>query len=228
MKTIQKESLQFLKNLSQNNNREWFTENKIAYTQAQENIAVFVDDLILKMNQHDEIENTSGKKSLFRIYNDVRFKKDKTPYKSSFAFGLKRATASKRGGYYVHLEPNNCMLAFGFFAPNPQDLLRIRKDIEANYEDWNALLNHPNLKHNFEPLHGDAVKTAPKGFDKDHPAIDLLRFKQFIFKHDFSDADVMHPDFADNVNKLFVAARPWLDYMSEVLTTNLNGESILE
>lgn len=228
MTTLSKNTFKFLKELKQNNNREWFTENKPTYVTAQENVAGFIDELISQMNNHDDIENTSGKKSMFRIYNDVRFKKDKTPYKSRFAFGLKRAGDNKRGGYYMHIEPGNCMLACGFFSPNPQDLLRIRKDIEINYDDWHELLNATELKNSFEPLHGDGVKTAPKGFAKDHPAIELLRFKQYIFKKDFTDAEVQSEDFAEKISETFKSIRPWLDYMSEVLTTNLNGESILE
>lgn len=227
MTVLKKETLDFIQNLSHNNNREWFTENKKTYTHAQENVAQFIDDVISKMNEHDDLETTSGKKSLFRIYNDVRFKKDKTPYKPRFAFGLKRATDYKRGGYYMHIEPGKTMIGCGFFAPNPQDLLRIRKDIEFNYEEWHDLLNDATLKNTFEPLHGDAVKTAPKGFDKDHPAVELLRYKQYIFKKDFTDKEVLSDNFVQMVNDSFKVIRPWFDYMSEVLTTDLNGESIL-
>lgn len=228
MTALSKNTFSFLKELNRNNNREWFTENKPKYIESQENVAAFVDEIIALMNQHDEIENTSGKKSLFRIYNDVRFKKDKTPYKPRFAFGLKRATDLKRGGYYMHIEPGNCMLACGFFSPNPQDLLRIRKDIEINYEEWNELLANPTIQSNFEQLNGDTVKTAPKGFSKTHPAIELLRFKQYIFKRNFTDKEVLDKNFPKIVDETFETIRPWFDYMSEVLTTNLNGESILE
>ncbi len=227
MAVIHQETFDFLNQLSQNNNREWFNDNKALYLKAQENVSTFADTVITAMNQHDQIENTSGKKSLLRIYNDVRFKKDKTPYSPRFAFGLKRATEHNRGGYYMHLEPGNCFLGCGFFSPSPVDLLRIRKDIEAYSDDWYAILNNKTFQATYGSLLGDAVKTAPKGFSKEHPAIELLKFKQYIFKHDFTDKEVLALDFAEKTNAIFKVIRPWFDHMSEVLTTNLNGESIV-
>ena len=227
MNSIAQNTLQFLHQLSQNNNREWFTEHKNEYVKAQENMIAFADDFIVEMNKHDQLENVSGKKSLYRIYNDVRFKKDKSPYNVRFSFGLQRATEYKRGGYYVHIEPGNNFIACGFFAPNPSDLLRIRKDIEVNYNLWNSLLQNKNLKSNFGELFGEALKTAPKGFDKDHPAIELLRYKQYLFQHNFTDQEVLKTDFLANANQIFQSIRPFFDHMSEVLTTNINGESIV-
>lgn len=220
---IQKPTFQFLKDIANNNNREWFNEHKTAYTTAQENMLAFVDALIVEMNKHDELENVSGKKSLYRIYNDVRFSKDKSPYNARFAFGLKRATKFKRGGYYTHIQPGNSFLACGFFAPNSEDLKRIREDIAANYNDWNKILNGKKLKENFGELQGDSVATAPRGFDKNQPGIELIRHKQFILRHNFTDAEVLSPNFVKELNAVFKSVRPFFDYMSDVLTTDANG-----
>ncbi|MES2837834.1 MAG: DUF2461 domain-containing protein [Bacteroidota bacterium] len=220
---IQKSTFQFLKEIAKNNNREWFNEHKTAYTTAQENMAAFVDVLIAEMNKHDELETVSGKKSLYRIYNDVRFSKDKSPYNARFAFGLKRATKFKRGGYYTHIQPGNSFLACGFFAPNADDLKRIREDIAANYKDWNKILNGKKLKENFGVLQGDTVATAPRGFDKNQAGIELIRHKQFILRHNFTDAEVLSPNFVKDVNAIFKSVRPFFDYMSDVLTTDANG-----
>ena len=217
-------SLDFLINLSQNNNREWFTQHKDAYVKAQENAAELIDNLIVLMNKHDQLENESGKKSLFRIYKDVRFSKDKTPYNPRFACGLNRAEKFRRGGYYVNLQPGKSALACGFFAPNPADLLRIRKDIEVNYETWERLLASKEIKENFGKMKGDALKSAPRGFEKDHPAIHLIRHKQFLFTHEFTDNEVLDNQFFVKVDAIFQAIRPFFDYMSSVLTTNLDGE----
>ena len=225
--TIQTSSIAFLKSLAINNNREWFTEHKDSYVLAQTNIIAFIDQLILLMNTHDAIENVSGKKSLYRIYNDVRFSKDKSPYKPRFAFSLQRSTKLKRGGYYMNIEPGNTFLACGFFSPNPDDLKRIRKDIELNPKDWRKILNAKPIKENFGELLGNKVPTFPKGFPKDHEAIDLIRHKQFILKHNFSDEEVLDSEFVLKVNEIFKTVRPFFDYMSSVLTTNLNGESII-
>jgi uncharacterized protein (TIGR02453 family) len=223
--TILPNSISFLKTLATNNNREWFAENKERYIKAQSNIISFIDQLIPLMNTHDAIENESGKKSLYRIYNDVRFSKDKSPYKPRFAFSLQRATKLKRGGYYVNIQPGNNFLACGFFSPNPDDLKRIRKDIEFNPEEWRKILNSKPIKNNFVELTGNKVPTFPKGFPKDHDAIDLIRHKQFILRHNFTDQEVIDPEFVYNVNEIFKTVRPFFDYMSFVLTTDLNGET---
>lgn len=222
--TILPSSLSFLTDLAKNNNREWFAENKQTYLDAQANIIAFVDKLIQLMSAHDALENTSAKKSVYRIYNDVRFSKDKSPYKPRFAFGFQRATKLKRGGYFVNIQPGNNFLACGFFSPNPEDLKRIRNDIERNPSEWHDILNSKHILQNFVELAGNKVPTFPKGFPKDHKAIDLIRHKQFILRHTFTDQEVTAPEFTKKLNDMFKTARPFLDHMSLVLTTDLNGE----
>lgn len=217
-------SISFLNDLAINNTRDWFNDNKETYIEAQNNMISFVDQLIVLMNAHDAIENISGKKSLYRIYNDIRFSKDKSPYKPRFAFSLQRSTKLKRGGYYVNIQPGNNFLACGFFSPNPDDLKRIRKDIELNPAAWHQILNSKLIKGNFGELAGNKVPTFPKGFPKDHEAIDLIRHKQFILKHNFTDKEVIDPEFVNKVNDIFKTVRPFFDHLSFVLTTDLNGE----
>jgi uncharacterized protein (TIGR02453 family) len=223
--TIASSSLTFLKHLEKNNNREWFAENKDTYILAQNNIITFADQLIQLMSNHDALENVSGKKSLYRIYKDVRFSKDKSPYKPRFAVGLQRATALKRGGYYLNIQPGNNFIACGFFSPNSDDLKRIRKDIELNHSDWRKILNSKSIRDGFVALSGTQVPTFPRGFAKDHEAIDLIRHKQFILRHNFTDKEVIDSQFVYTVNELFKTVRPFFDYMSFVLTTDLNGET---
>ena len=224
---IEKFTIQFLKNLSKNNNRDWFGKNKDYYLKARENVIYFVDALISKMNIHDRIQTESGKKSIYRIYNDVRFSKDKTPYNPRFAGSLKRFKPDLRGGYYFWIAPGNSRIGCGFSYPNPDDLKRIRLDIERNYKNWNKLLQAKTLKNTFGEMQGDTVRTAPNGFPKDHPAIGLLRYKQFWFEHHFSDKEVLAPDFLLQMNDSYRVIRPFFDYLSHVLTTDLNGESII-
>ncbi len=229
MKNIQveKQSLDFLKALAKNNQRDWFNNHKDQYLSAHNNMIQLVEALIPLMNQHDVLESASAKQSLYRIYNDVRFSKDKSPYKTRFAIGFQRASKQRRGGYYMHIQPGNSFLACGFFSPNPEDLKRIRADIDTQYESWYKILNNKKIKTAFGGLSGEQVLSAPRGYAKDHPAIELLRYKQFILKHDFTDAEVLAPNFHKTINDYFKSVRPFFDYMSEVLTTNLNGESIL-
>ena len=225
--SIQKKTLLFLSELALNNNREWFNKNRERYLQAQGNVEDFIDALIHKMGTHDEIETVSAKKSLYRIYNDVRFSKDKTPYNPRFVGYLKRAKPRLRGGYYFWIKPGNSRVACGFSYPNAEDLKRVRMDIMHNYDQWNKLLNVRTITSNFGMMKGERVKTFPRGFSADHPAIDLLRYKQYWFEHYFTDREVLAPDFLIAVNKTFRSIRPFFDYMSEVLTTDLNGESLI-
>lgn len=224
---IQKKTFEFLSLLAANNDREWFQANKNLFEAAQQNMLSFADQLLDLMRQHDNIENESGKKMLYRIYKDTRFSKDKSPYKTHFGIRMSRATSALRGGYYFHLEPGNCFVGGGFFAPESDDLKRIREDIDFNYEEWNAVLANTDLVNTFGQLKGDEVKSAPKGYSKDHPAIDLLRKKQFLLIKPLSDAEVQADDFVVQLNNHFKALRPFFDYMSEVLTTDANGESLL-
>jgi uncharacterized protein (TIGR02453 family) len=224
---IKKESINFLKTLSKNNNRDWFNKHKDKYMEAQENMIAFADALLFEMNKHDKIETPSGKKSLFRIYKDVRFSKDKTPYNSHWSGAYKRATKKLRGGYYFHIKPGNSFLAGGFWGPEPGDLKRIRQDIESNYKDWKKMLANKTLVKTFGKLTGDQLSSAPRGYAKDHPAIDLLRYKQFILKHEFTDKEVCSPDFVSKANDVFKKMRPYFNFMSEVLTTDANGVSLI-
>ena len=225
---IKKSTFIFLKDLSKNNNRDWFARHKDRYLAEQENMLAFAGNMLQKMCVHDEIENASAKKVLFRIYKDVRFSKDKSPYKTSWSGYFRRATKLKRGGYYFHIEPGNSYMSGGFFGPNADDLKRIRQDIERNYEDWRKLLGNKKTKNFFGELRGDKLVNGPKGFDKDHPAVDLLKYKSFVLRHNFTDKEVLSEKFPEELNKSFKNLRPFFDYMSDVLTTDLNGVSILE
>jgi uncharacterized protein (TIGR02453 family) len=225
---IKKESIDFLKSLSKNNEREWFNKHKDRYTTAHENIIAFASALLAEMNKHDNIETASGKSSLFRIYKDVRFSKDKLPYNTHWNGGFKRATKKLRGGYYFHIEPGNTFAAGGFWGPAPHDLQRIRQDIDTNYEDWNKLLANRTLVKTFDKIIGQQVLSVPRGYSKDHPAIGLLRYKQFLLRHNFTDDEVFSTDFIKKVNEAFKKMRPFLDFMSEILTTDSNGRSIVD
>ena len=224
---LQKSTLTFLNALAKNNNRDWFSAHKEQYLVALGEVENFIDQLIALMNTHDQIETLSGKKSLYRIYNDVRFSKDKAPYNPRFAGYLKRTKPMLRGGYYFWIKPGATRVACGFAYPNADDLKRIRLDIVRNEDDWRKVLSSKSLLSTYGEMTGEQVKTAPKGFPKDHTAIDLLRFKQYWFVHSFSDKEVLADNFLNNINKTFKSIRPFFDYMSDVLTTNLDGESLI-
>ena len=217
-----KATLKFLKDLTANNNRDWFAENKHRYQEAHQEMKDFGETLLNKMSHHDEIENIRA----YRIYRDVRFSKDKTPYKSHLGCGMKRATKWKRGGYYFNIEPGNNFVAGGFWGPNPGDLKRIRQEFANDHKSFEKIIRSAAFKKTFGTLEGDQVKSAPKGYPKDHPAIEFLRYKQFIVRHRFTNQQVTTPGFVNDLSKAFKAMRPFLNYMSEVLTTDENGVPI--
>ena len=220
---LSKNVLGFLSRLKKNNNREWFNANKKEFKEVQTEAKSFYEDLMEAMKAHDDIE----KLKMFRIYRDVRFSKDKTPYQPHFAGSFSRAGAHLRGGYYLRIRPGESFIAAGFWEPNKEDIFRIRKEFEVDADPFRKVINAPAFKKIWGELVGDGVKTAPKGFDKDHPNIDLIRKKQFIFVRNFKDSEVSAPGFFKEVNNSFKAIRPYFDLMSEILTTDLNGQSLL-
>ena len=221
---FQPSSLQFLKDLTDNNNRDWFQANKARYEAALENAKAFTKSLEAALNETDHIESAT----LFRIYRDVRFSKEKSPYKNHFGIGFSRATNRLRGGYYLHLEPGASFAGGGFWQPNAEDLKRIRDEFVADDKSIREIMSDPAFQRYFGTLQGDELKTAPRGYDKASPALDLIRKKSFTVQRSFSDKEVLSPDFLKEVKLTFEAMRPYFDYMSFVLTTDLNGESIID
>ena len=216
-------SLAFLKALKNNNNRDWFNKNKKRFLEEQELVANFAEALLALLNMHDMIETPSGKKSLHRIYRDTRFSNDKTPYKTHWSGSFKRATKRRRGGYYFHIEPGNSFVGGGFWGPSPQDLKLIREDIAFDDRPLRAILNDKAFVSTFGELKGEQLKTTAKGFEVGHKATDLLRYKQFLLIRRFSDEEVLSGNFLQLVNITFKNMRPFFDYMSDVLSTDVNG-----
>ncbi len=220
-------TFEFLNQIKRHNNREWFANHRALYEVSYNEVINLADQLIGEMNLHDHIETLSGKRSVYRIYRDVRFSKDQIPYKTNWGGRVKRATAALRGGYYYQIEPGNSFVMGGFFGPNSQDLLHIRKQIAQYSEPLREILESNDFKDFFGMLIGNQLKTTPRGFGRGHPDIDLLRYKQFLLKHSFKDDQVLGSDFVKIVSYSFKQMRPFLDYMSEILTTDLNGRSLI-
>lgn len=214
----------YLTELSKNNHKEWFDNHKSSYEMAKKLADVFFKNIYSELAQHDSLAPIK----IYRIYRDLRFSKDKTPYKTHFGCYIQRKQPHNRGGYYVHLSPQDTFIGGGFFDPNKEDLLRIRQEISLNADEFTQVMNHKDIITQFDgKLWGDELKTAPKDFDKDDPMIDYLRKKQFLLKRNYTPNDVFAKDFAANVTAGLLAMRPFFDFMTEALTTNLNGESLL-
>ncbi len=217
-------TLAYLSDLTANNNRDWFAEHKSRFIEIQEQSKVLFGALKLRLEQHDVIE----KMKLYRIYRDVRFSKDKTPYNPRLAVSFSRQGSHLRGGYFLQIKPGESFVGGGFWQPEKDDLFRLRKEIELDASEFRAILADSTFVRHFgNSFQGHELKSAPRGFDKAHPDIDLLRKKGFIAVQKFSDAEVLSADFLEQINTSFKAMRPFFDLFSDVLTTNLNGESIL-
>ncbi|PWH81264.1 DUF2461 domain-containing protein [Brumimicrobium oceani] len=224
IKTIPEKAFMFLKELARNNDRDWFNENKPEFKSIEGEVKTFFNELLIRMQEYDKIE----KLKMFRIYRDVRFSKNKEPYKTHISGNYIRVKPELRGSYYLHIQPNASFIAAGFWAPEKDDLLRIRKEFELDASEIRTILADQHLKSIWGELEGEELKTAPKGFSKDHKNIDLIRKKQFVFTKNFTDQEVLSADFIKEVDTAFKAIRPYFDYMSEVLTTDENGLSLIE
>ena len=224
---IERATLTFLADLEKHNDRDWFTANKDRYQAAHANMTDFAEALIARMSKHDRIATASGKESLMRIYTDQRFHKDRPPYAPRFGGRLARVKPALRGGYFFRIQPGGrSHVTCGFMGPEPADLKCIRMDIAHDHRTWKRLLGSKAIEQNFRELLGDRLNGAPRGFDKEHPAIELLQRKQFLLRHPFADKEVLASDFLDRVEVLYRSVRPFFDHLSEVLTTDENGNPL--
>ena len=213
----------YLKKLEKNNNREWFTEHKNEFDVAKSEADLIFNAIYQELSKKMELEPLK----IFRVYRDVRFSNDKTPYKTHFSAQTGSKKPHKRGGFYFHVQPNRCFIGVGFWGPERDDLLRIRKEIEASDELSKILINK-NLLKEFGEMTGEELKSAPKGFNKEHDRIELLRKKQYLFIKNYTDDEVLAKDFPQKVAKSMQALQPFLAYMTDVLTTDENGESLIK
>jgi len=223
MQIIPKDTISFLKELKLNNNRDWFNENKDRFNSIQSGVKEFAYQVNESLKSSDDIE----KLKIFRIYRDLRFSKDKSPYKKNIGMAFHRAKPYLRGGYYLEISADESFIAVGFWNPNKEDLNRIRKEIEIDGEEFKRIINQKKIKDIWGELTGDEVKTSPKGFKKDHQYIDLIKKKQFIFIKKLREEKILDKSFQKQLVSYFVSIRPFFDYMSEILTTNLDGESLI-
>lgn len=226
MNHIPKSSLDFLQQLKENNHRDWMTEHKKTYQSSEKALKAVYNDILDGLNIDDEIE----KLKVFRINRDIRFSKDKTPYNVHRSVSFSRAGAHRRGGYYLRIEPGGkSVVAGGFFNPEPKDLKRIRTEFQMDASEIREILAESAFAKAYGGVFDawDPVKTAPKGFSKEDPNIDLIRLKNFVVTKKFTDKEVLAPGFAQKAVTHFKLLRPFFDYMSDVLTTDLNGVSLI-
>lgn len=221
---LSKETLQFLDDLKANNNRDWFLENKKRYEAFKKDYQQLVADLLDAMKPLDpSLEMLEVKNCTFRINRDIRFSKDKTPYKSHLGIWLSSgAKGLNRSGYYIHLEKGASFIAGGLYCPESEDLKKMRKEIAYFHDDLEAILEEKDFKNefgDFDRNEKDTLKNPPRGYDKEHPAIELLKLKSFEAsqKIDFSAAS--KKDFVAVMSKKLITLKPLNDFINRALTS---------
>jgi uncharacterized protein (TIGR02453 family) len=211
--------LNFLIDLSQHNSRDWFDQNRPAYESARGSFEGFIDDLIDELRTSNDLGGLSAKECIFRIYRDVRFSKDKTPYNSNFSAVI--APGGKKSplqGYYVSIEPHGrSMIAGGLHMPSSDQISLFRQAIDRDAAAFKTITDDKVFVEHFGKIQGERLKTAPKGYDRDHPEIGLLQLKEVVAIHNFQDQQLVAGDFLARAVTVCRAMKPFLDYLNMVL-----------
>lgn len=217
-------SLEFLTKLVQNNNKPWFDANKAQYQEARAEFVAFVEKLIPEIQKFDPAINLSAKDCIFRINRDLRFSKDKRPYKNHFgAYIAQGGRKSILAGYYIHVEPadgeflSNSLWAGGIYCPEPKTLLAIRNDIYDYTEEYKELINNPAFAEKFSWLDGKLLRTAPKGFPKDFPEIDLLKRREYSFGKLIDKKTLCSEQLFEHTIETFIAMKPLNDFLNRAI-----------
>lgn len=217
------ESLQFLEDLKANNNRDWFLDNKKRYEVFKKDYHQLVIDFLDAMKPLDSsLEMLEVKNCTFRINRDIRFSKDKSPYKSYIGVWLSSGVKGQnRSGYYVHIEKGSSFIAGGFYCPEADDLKKVRKEIAYFYEDLEEILDEKYFKKEFEDFdrnESNLLKNPPRGYEKDHPAIEFLKLKSFETSQKFDINELTNKDFVSKMSKKLILLKPLNDFINRALT----------
>ncbi len=212
--------LKFLKSISKNNNREWFEKNKSKYLEAKAGFEDFLEAFHAELLKFDEsLAAINPRKMGFRIYRDVRFSKDKRPYKTNMGAGFsEHGKMEQEPGYYIHIEPGKSFIAGGIYMPEKDQLAKIRQELDYNSDKFLKILKDKKFKKLFSSLDEyGKLKTAPKGYPKDHPHIKLLQHKSFVVSHYFSDQDVANKNFPKKAAAVAAIIKPLNNFLTEAI-----------
>jgi uncharacterized protein (TIGR02453 family) len=221
---LSKDSLKFLEDLKANNNRDWFLDNKKRYEVFKKDYHQLVGNFLDVMKPLDSsLEMLEVKHCTFRINRDIRFSKDKSPYKAHLGIWLSSGVKGwNRSGYYVHIEKGASFIAGGFYCPEAEDLKKVRKEIAYFYEDLEEILNNKNFTKefgDFDKNESNVLKKPPRGYEKDHPAIEFLKLKSFETTHKFDIDEVTKEDFVTTMSKKLILLKPLNDFINRALTS---------
>ena len=209
--------LDFLRELRANNNKVWFEAHRAQYTEARGLFEDFVQDVIFGINEFDPLPGLMAADCMYRINRDVRFSKDKSPYKANMAAVIAPGgRKSARSQYYLHVAPGDSMLAGGAYMPSKEQLARIRENIATGAPELHQIIAAPGFVKYFGKLEGEKLKVAPKGYPKDHPQIEWLKYTSLTAYHRLSDDAVCAPGAVAHIVKVCQAFKPFLDWVTDV------------
>lgn len=214
-----KRALKFLTDLKKNNNKDWFDKNKKEYDKIRKEVIEFVTGMIKRIQSFDPtLAGLEAKQCMFRINRDVRFSKDKSPYKSNFGLSFNRnGKSSAFAGYYLHIQPGECFIAGGSYAPMPEHLAAIRQEIDYNFDEFKKIISNKEFKKYFGVLRGEKLSRPPKGYEADNPAIEFLKHKAFLMWHEFDQKKLSEKDFEKYCATVFKAMKPMLDFINRAI-----------
>ncbi len=218
---LQPFTLKFLKDLKKNNNKSWFDDNRKNYESARSDFNALTEKLIASISSFDPpIGSLMVKECVFRINRDVRFSKDKKPYKNNMAcYFNKNGKKGSGAGYYLHIEPGNSMVAGGIWMPESSDLTKIRQEIDYSFSDWKKLIADKSFKKTFTEgiTSNENLVRPPKGYDEDNEAIKYLKMKSFIVTKFFTDKELLSKNFITEVSKTFKTMKTLIDFLNTAL-----------
>jgi uncharacterized protein (TIGR02453 family) len=217
---LQNDVLKFLKELKKNNNKAWFEKNKPRYVNAQNELKGLIADWIKLFSKTEPaVAHLDPAKCIFRIYRDVRFSTDKSPYKNNLGAYLSPSGKNSDGpGYYLHVEPGNCFFGAGVYMPMPENLPKIRQEIDYNFAAFKKILNAKKFRNNFPELNTELkLKKTPKGYDENNPAIEFLKLKSFVVFKKLKDEDVLSKDLPKALNELSKIVHPFNMFLKQAM-----------
>jgi uncharacterized protein (TIGR02453 family) len=218
---IQKSTLAFLTKIKANNNRDWFEKNKGLYVAAKEDVEKSIDEIINGIRKFDKRipADLAAKKCVFRIYRDVRFSKDKRPYKNNLGASINPGGKKDVSpGYYIHVQPGASFIAGGMWMPEAANLHKIRQEIDYNLKEFQKITNDKTFKKTFGTLSTeDSLVNAPKGYAKDHPAMEILKLKSFIVVADLKDKDVLSKEYVKKVIAVCKTMQPLISFLQRAI-----------
>jgi uncharacterized protein (TIGR02453 family) len=216
---ISKGILDFLKALEKNNNRDWFQQNRSWYEEVKTEFEIVVNVLLHELTLIDsELSTITAKDCIFRIYRDVRFSKDKSPYKNNFgAYFVKGGKKSGFAGYYIHIESGGSFIAGGIHRPSSEILRRVRGEIYAHTDEYKSIIRQKDFIYHFGGVTGEMLKSAPSGFPKDFPEIDLLKFKSYTIIKPVTDLQICDTGFLQEALKTFSVMKRFIAFLNDAI-----------